>query len=149
ESYAAQPEHAYGSAAEDVYADAARVRRPLPVPSRAPAVRPRPSEPEERDEPYDGERRPDRQPMARQQRAQVADYNNAYGEYDEEYVEEEPRGRGGPLILLLALLALALIVGVLIFFYTQNFNLPSSSAAANHEIPVIAPSEGPAKATPE
>jgi hypothetical protein len=151
ESYAGQAEHAYGNTAEDVYADPSRARRPVPVPARAAAVRPRLPEPEEQeqDELYEAERRPERQPNARQQRAQVADYNNAYREYDEDYVEEEPRGRGGPLILLLALLALALIVGVLIFFYTQNFNLPSSSAAANHDIPVIAPSEGPAKATPE
>ena len=101
---------------------------------------------------YEAERRSERPSGGRQpqqQRAQVADYNNAYREYDEEYAEEEPRGRSGPLILLLALLALAVIVGVLIFFYTQNFNLPASSAAANHDIPVIAPSEGPAKASPE
>jgi sporulation related protein len=153
ESYAAQPELAYGNAAEDVYADQSRPRRPMPVPvaPRTPAVRPRLSEPEEQeqDDVYETDRRSDRAPGGRQQRAQVADYNNAYREYDEDYVEEEPRSRSGPLILLLALLALAVIVGVLIFFYTQNFNLPSSSAAANHEIPVIAPSDGPAKATPE
>lgn len=70
--------------------------------------------------------------------------------YDDEYAEEEPRSRTGPLILLLALLALALIVGVLIFFYTQNFNLPLSSAlTVNHEIPVIAAPEEAAKTTPE
>jgi hypothetical protein len=68
-------------------------------------------------------------------------------EYD--HAEEESRGRSRPLILLLTMLALALVVGVLIFFYTHNFNLPSSSAAANHDIALIAPSEGPAKATPE
>ena len=39
---------------------------------------------------------------------------------------------------------------MLIFFYTQKFNLPSSSAStANQEIPVIAAPEEPAKATPE
>jgi SPOR domain len=153
ESYAGQPELAYGNAAEDVYADQARARRPVPVPvaPRTPAVRPRVSGPEEQeqDDLYETDRRSDRSSGGRQQRAQVADYNNAYREYDEDYVEEEPRSRSGPLILLLALLALAVIVGVLIFFYTQNFNLPSSSSAANHDIPVIAPSEGPAKATPE
>ena len=154
EGYAGRPEQGYGNAAEDVYADPARARRPVPVPARAPAVRPRQSEPEEpeQDELYEAERRSERPSGGRQpqqQRAQAADYNNAYREYDEEYAEEEPRGRSGPLILLLALLALAVIVGVLIFFYTQNFNLPASSAAANHDIPVIAPSEGPAKASPE
>jgi hypothetical protein len=82
ESYATQPEHAYGNAAEDVYADPAWTRRQVPVPSRAPAVRPRPTEPGEQDEPY-GERRSDRQPIARQQRAQVADYNNTYREVED------------------------------------------------------------------
>jgi hypothetical protein len=47
-------------------------------------VRPRPSEPEEQEELYEGERRSDHQPSARQQRALVADYNNAYREYDED-----------------------------------------------------------------
>jgi hypothetical protein len=151
EAHAAQPELAYGNVAEDVYADPARSRRAVAVAPRAPGARQRLTEPEaqDQDEAYDGERRSDRQAVGRQ-RAQVADYNNAYREYDEEYAEEEPRGRGGPLVLLLALLALALIVGVLIFFYTQKFNLPSSSAStANHEIPVIAAPEEPAKTTPE
>ncbi len=151
EAYAAQPELGYGNVAEDVYADPTRPRRAVAVAPRVPVARQRLPDPEEheQDEGYDGERRSDARAVGRQ-RAQVADYNNAYREYDEEYAEEEPRGRGGPLILLLALLALALIVGVLIFFYTQKFSLPSSSAStANHEIPVIAAPEEPAKATPE
>ena len=151
DAYAAQPELGYGNVAEDVYADPARSRRAVAVAPRAPVARQRPIEAEEQEheEGYEVERRSDARGIGRQ-RAQVADYNNAYREYDEEFAEEEPRGRGGPLILLLALLALALIVGVLIFFYTQKFNLPSSSAStANHEIPVIAAPEEPAKTTPE
>jgi hypothetical protein len=78
-------------------------------------------------------------------RASAADYSAAYREYEDEF-EPEPRRGGGPLLLLMSLLAVAAISGGLIYWYLQ---LDGATASTVTDLPVIAAPEDAAKADPE
>jgi len=80
-------------------------------------------------------------------RARAEDYSAAYRTYEDEFEdeEEEPRSRGGPLVLLLALIAVALIAGALIYWHFSQ-NRQTSKQGSN--VPVITAPKEPAKTVP-
>ena len=94
------------------------------------------------DDVFDEEEHPSR----RGRRARAEDYSAAYRTYEEDFDEEdEPRSRGGPLVLLLALIAVALIAGGLIYWhFSQNRQV----ATQGSNVPVITAPKQPAKTVP-
>lgn len=84
----------------------------------------------------------------RGRRARAEDYSAAYRTYEDEFedAEEEPRSRGGPLVLLLALIALALIAGGVIYWY---FSQNRQTARQGSNVPVITAPKEPAKTVPQ
>lgn len=75
------------------------------------------------------------------------DYSQAYREYDDEdYEEDEPRGWGGLIMVVLALLVVGAIAAGLIYWYTQQ---KSTTSGAATEVPVVNAPETPAKAQPD
>ncbi len=130
-----------GAPVEDEYAD----ERGAPPPARGQvAQRPRARAYAEDDleDVFDEEERPPR----RGRRARAEDYSAAYRTYEEEFEEEEePRSRGGPLVLLLALIAVALIAGGLIYWHFSQNRLVETQGS---NVPVITAPKEPAKTVP-
>jgi hypothetical protein len=95
----------------------------------------------------DEEERPLRRGRGRGRgRARAEDYSAAYREYEDDYEQEEPRSRGGPLVLLLALMAVALIAGGLIYWYVSQ---KQQTADTSGNVPVITAPKEPVKTAPE
>lgn len=67
-------------------------------------------------------------------RAAASDYEDAYNDYDDGYVDEPRRSRG-PLFLFLGLAAIGLIAGGLIYWFTQN----QSGTMTGKAPPVVSP----------
>ncbi len=83
----------------------------------------------------------------RRGRARAEDYSAAYQTYEDEFEEEdEPRSRAGPLVLLLALIAVALIAGGLIYWH---FSQNRQTASQGSNVPVITAPKEPVKTVPE
>ncbi len=77
----------------------------------------------------------------------ASDYSQAYREYDDEdYEEDEPRGWGGLIMVVFALLVVGAIAAGLIYWYTQQ---KSTTTGAATEVPVVNAPETPAKAQPD
>ncbi len=88
------------------------------------------------------------QPAPRQaRRATANDYQQAYREVESGYEEDTPRSRG-PLILM-ALLALALVVGFGSVWAYNNYVKPRSTVASTtgEQVPVVKAPDTPVKAT--
>ncbi len=116
------------------YRPAAPLGRPTAAPARSEPLRP------DFDDPYDDNR---------EYGGRTAnEYSQAYREYDDEdYEEEEPRGWGGLIMVILALLTIGAIAAGLIYWYMQQ-KTPVGGASTG-EVPVISAPEKPVKAEPE
>ncbi len=82
-------------------------------------------------------------PVRGQRRATVGDYQQAYREVESGYEDEIPRARGPGI--LLALLALALVVGFGSVWAYNNYIKPQTSIASGDKVPVVKAQDAPAK----
>lgn len=82
-------------------------------------------------------------PVRGQRRATVGDYQQAYREVESGYEDEIPRARGPGI--LLALLALALVVGFGSVWAYNNYIKPQTTIASGDKVPVVNAPDAPAK----
>lgn len=86
-------------------------------------------------------------PVRGARRATAGDYQQAYREVESGYEDEIPRARGPGI--LLALLALALVVGFGSVWAYNNYIKPQSTIVSGEKVPVVKAPDGPAKVTAE
>ena len=82
-------------------------------------------------------------PARGQRRATAGDYQQAYREVESGYEDEIPRSRGPGI--LLALLALALVVGFGSVWAYNNYIKPQTTIASGDKVPVVKAPDAPAK----
>ncbi len=82
-------------------------------------------------------------PIRAQRRATAGDYQQAYREVESGYEDEIPRSRGPGI--LLALLALALVVGFGSVWAYNNYIKPQTTVASGDKVPVVKAPDAPAK----
>ncbi len=136
DTYARQPEPR--DYPEDDYQDEGRSPPRLGRPGGAPRGR---APQDDFDEVFEEDQAP-------RGRAGARDYQNAYNEVEDAFADE-PRRSSGPWLLLLALLAAAVLTGVVVWFYSDNVRnlagMGSSSSSTSDSAPVVPAPAEPAK----